>query len=348
MPRSTAAYTIYGHTALRVQNPADNMDVVFNWGTFDFQAPNFLYRFVKGETDYFLSYTDYNRFLFAYAMDNSTIIEQKLNLPSEGKAELFRLLSINVQPENLVYRYDFLFDNCTTRVRDLIETGTENQLSYKELKEPVTFRQLIHSCTAPYPWMTFGIDLLVGSGSDSLIHTRQSLFLPANLMKALDDSPFVISSEEILTATSTPASKSHFWESPMIAGWRVFILGVICCLLSIKNKIPFRIYSAILFLIAGITGCIVLFVTMFSYHPCTSPNWNILWLHPLHFIGFAGCFFKRLPRWITWYHGLNFVVLAGLLIGWCWVPQGLNAAGVPYILCLGLISGVQIKFLYRT
>jgi hypothetical protein len=347
MPRYTAIYTYFGHTALRVQDPVNHEDWVFNWGTFDFDAPNFIYRFVKGETDYFLSYTDYNRFLFAYAMANSTIIEQKLNLPSDGKAALLRLLSINMQPENLVYRYNFLFDNCTSRVRDLIESGTNNQLSYKELENPVTFRDLIHSCTAPYPWATFGIDLLVGSGSDSLIHTRQTLFLPVNLMDALDESPFVLTSEVILTATPE-AVASHFWDSPMLVGWLVFIVCVICCIASIKNKITFRIYGAILFFIAGIAGCIVLFVMLVSYHPCTTENWNILWLNPLYFIGFAGCLFARLPRWIRWYHILNIVLLLGVLVGWCWIPQELNAADIPYILTLGLLSGVQIKFLYRT
>ncbi|GHT02068.1 hypothetical protein FACS189421_14620 [Bacteroidia bacterium] len=227
LPRPNEAYTIYGHTALRLYDPEQRTDVVFNWGTFDFDAPHFLYRFVKGETDYFLSYTDYKHFLYVYSMGNATMVEQVLNLTAEGKEALMQKLSLNLQPENLVYRYNFLFDNCTTRVRDLIEQSTEDQLVYPEQTGTTTFRQLIHSCTEPYPWMTFGIDLLIGSGADSLINARQELFLPLKLKEALDNTPIVISSKQVLTSVPEQVVKRWFWESPLTIGILIFLVYLV-------------------------------------------------------------------------------------------------------------------------
>ncbi|GHT02391.1 membrane protein [Bacteroidia bacterium] len=348
LPRPNEAYTIYGHTALRLYDPEQRTDVVFNWGTFDFDAPHFLYRFVKGETDYFLSYTDYKHFLYVYSMGNATMVEQVLNLTAEGKEALMQKLSLNLQPENLVYRYNFLFDNCTTRVRDLIEQSTEDQLVYPEQTGTTTFRQLIHSCTEPYPWMTFGIDLLIGSGADSLINARQELFLPLKLKEALDNTPIVISSKQVLTSVPEQVVKRWFWESPLTIGILIFLVYLVVAGMGWWKHRKFKGFFAPLFFIAGAAGCLVAFVTLFSYHPCTSPNWNLLWLHPFHLIAFVGYFFKKPNRLISGYHWINLVLLAGLLLGWHWIPQALNPADIPYILCLGLASGFWLLTLNYT
>jgi hypothetical protein len=343
MPRSNEVYTIYGHTALRVQDPVQKIDAVFNWGTFDFNTPHFLYRFVKGETDYFLSVTDYDRFLYTYYMGNATVVEQLLAIPPEGKAQILQLLSVNMQPENLIYRYNFLFDNCTTRVRDLIEKGSDGHFVYPEQTKEITFRELIHSCTNPYPWMTFGIDLLIGSGADSLISVRQELFLPEKLMLVLNP---IYPSKPVLTSVPEPISELRFWDSPLKIGYLILAIYIVIALagasLRAKRSKPFSTFHfpfSILFLVAGAAGCLVAFTTLFSDHPCTSPNWNLLWLHPFHLIAFVGYLFKKSYRFIAWYHVVNLVLLSSLLLGNHWIPQTLNPADIPFILCLGLASG---------
>ena len=354
LPRPNEVYTIYGHTALRVYDPVQHIDAVFNWGTFDFSAPNFLYRFIKGETDYFLSYTDYQTFLQQAALGNATVEEQWLDMPPEGKAKLLQALSENVLPQNRVYRYNFLFDNCTTRVRDMIEYGMNGELRYPESTERVTFRELIHSCTEPYPWMTFGIDLVIGNGADSLISLRRQLFLPLHLKQAMDSTyrlssvdhqfPLVLSSEQVSTSLPTATPVLRFWDSPMKVGLLVlFVYLAIAVVGKLKHR-RFRGLFAPLFLVAGAAGSLILFMVLFSEHPCMSPNWNLLWLHPLHWIGFIGCFGKERSKsgWasvVSWYHALNFVLLLGVLIGWCWVPQALNPGDIPFVLCLMGVSG---------
>ncbi|GHV58630.1 membrane protein [Bacteroidia bacterium] len=340
-PRPAHVYTVYGHTALRLYDPSQYIDMVFNWGTFDVDAPHFLYHFILGETDYFLSYTNYAQFLNTYMAANVTVIEQVLDLSSEGKELLIQKLSANLQPENLIYRYNFLFDNCTTRVRDLIELSSPG-LVYPVQTETTTFRKLIHSCTESYRWMTFGIDLLIGSGADSLISVRQELFLPEKLEEALDPTPVVTSSQKVLKAGLELDFMPWPWESPFIVGFTLLTIYIIVAVYGWLKQWKLKGGFAPLFFIAGAAGCLLAFMAAFSDHPCVSANWNLLWLHPFYFIAFTGCFLRKPYRLITWYHSVNFVLLCGLLLGWHWIPQALNPADIPFILCLALASGYWI------
>ena len=348
-PRSNEVYTVYGHTALRVYDHTRGIDVVYNWGTFNFDAPFFLYHFVKGETDYFLSDVPYEYFHYAYLKGNSTVREQILAIPNESKQAFIDALALNLQPENQEYRYDFLFDNCSTRPRDLIEKYCGGKLVYPEQTEKVTFRDLIHSCTDPYPWMTFGLDLIIGSGADSLVSKRQELFLPVRLMDALNQAvvitengetrPIVASFETIILSAEENTSQQDFWTSPLIVSIIILILFGILLIIELVKKRKFRIPYIIIFLIAGIGGCIVAFVTLLSYHPCTDANWNLLWLHPFHFIGLIGLFLKKSYSLIRWYHWSNFVLLPLFIILSCfWGIQHINSACVPFTLCLLLCS----------
>jgi hypothetical protein len=353
-PSPIEIYTVFGHTALRLCDPTNDTDVVLNWGMFNPHAPNFHYHFVKGETDYYFANMDYKSFFLEYSWKNTTITEQILNIPNENKEALVQILALNLKPENRNYRYNFLFDNCTTRPRDIIEKCCGGKLVYPDQPKQPTFRELIYSCTGPYPWTTFGIDLVIGSGADSLISLRQELFLPEKLMNALDEAtvltpngdefPLVVSSQIILQSSGEEEnSQSVFWNSPLIICSLIFLIYLVLLLAGYYQKKRIRWLPAILFFVAGIAGCIVFMLCFFSVHPCTWPNWNILWLHPLHFIGFAGFLFKKSYPLFRWYHAVNFVLLSGFLLGWYWIPQELHPAFIPLIGCLWLISGYNLK-----
>ncbi|GHT77683.1 membrane protein [Bacteroidia bacterium] len=347
VPHSNEIYTVYGHSALHLSNPAQNLDAVLNWGTFNFHTPFFLYRFMKGETDYFLSYVTYEEFIEYSQKENITVIEQQLELSTEAKEQIFSLIIGNFLPENLYYRYDFLYDNCTTRIRDLIEKGTGHYLADPDTVGKVTYRELLHDCTKPYPWITFGLDLLIGSGADAPVTPRQELFLPMKLMDAVENSSLVISENQILTAQNRVETQPKFWQSPWAAGILLLLIYSTIIVFGIVKHRRFRGALAVLFLVAGLSGIIIAFTTLFSLHPCTSPNWNLLWLHPFHLIAFAGCLFKKSYRWVFWYHAVNFVILSALLIGWHGLPQQLNIADWPYILCLWIASGYWLYSVKR-
>ena len=171
-------YTLFGHTAIRYENPSQGIDVVFNYGLFSFDIPNFALRFSLGETDYRLGVIDYPHFAGEYAYFGRSVWQQTLNLNNEEKAELIRLLQENYRPENRVYRYNFFYDNCATRPRDKIEESISGKVIYPV--EPQdgsrTFREIVHQYCKGHPWARFGIDLCIGSEADRPITQRQMMF----------------------------------------------------------------------------------------------------------------------------------------------------------------------------
>jgi len=361
-PLSKHVWSIFGHTALRVSDPTRKLDIVLNWGEFDTEAPNFIFHFIEGKTDYFLSYAPYRGFILYFAREGASIIEQTLNIPDDKKADLLSFLQTNLLPENVGYRYNFVFDNCTTRPRDIIERFCGGKLIYPNQTQPVTFRQLFHQYTCPYPWLELGIDCVIGSGADSLISFRNELFLPEKLMNALNRSvvelpdgssqPIVLDSKTLVQPPDTQHSQLAFWAHPLAVGWLIFFLFLALSILVYYKHLPFAFHLspftfhllpfALLFFVAGAGGCIVAMLNFFSLHPCVQANWNILWLHPLHFIAVAGFFFRKSCRWIQWYHVANFLLLSGFLSGWHWIPQELNIAFIPFILSLWMVSGLQV------
>jgi hypothetical protein len=357
-PLSKHVWAIFGHTALRVSDPARKTDTVLNWGMFDTEIPNFLLHFVEGKTDYFLSAIPYQYFISQCEFEGATVFEQTINIPEGKKTDLLRFLQTNLLPENIGYRYNFVFDNCTTRPRDIIERFCGGTLIYPEQTHSVTFRQLFHQYTRPYPWLEMGIDCVIGSGADSLITFRNELFLPEKLMNALnnsvvklpdgDERPIVLDSKTIVRPPVSQSTQLAFWDHPIATGWLIFFIYLALCIIFALRLSPFTfrlLPFALLFFVAGAGGCIVFMLNFFSVHPCVQANWNILWLHPLHFIAVVGFFFRKSYRWIRWYHAANFVLLSCFLLGSHWIPQELNLAFIPFILCLWMVSGLQVVIL---
>ena len=356
-PHSKAVWTIFGHTALRISDPVRNFDIVLNWGTFDSGKPNFVLNFAEGKTDYFLSAPPFRYAIQEYIFDNVTMIEQVLNIPDNEKEALLKSLQINLLPENIEYRYSFVLDNCTTRPRDIIERYCGGKLIYPEQTQPITFRKLFHQYTKNYPWTEFGIDCVIGSGADSTITFRNELFLPVKLMDALDRSvvkhidgdeqPIVLAKKMILQSPDSQPVQLYFWDKPVIIGFIIFAIYLVLVIVAYLKKYRFSFPFALLFFIFGTGGCIVAMLSFFSLHPCVQSNWNILWINPLHFIAFTGFFFRKSYCLIRWYHTANFVLLSGFLLGWYWIPQELNVAFIPLILCLWVVSGLQLVVLKK-
>ena len=162
-------YALFGHTAIRYQNFSRGVDLVFNYGMFSFNTPHFVYRFVKGETDYQLGITPYPYFESEYAFRGSSVYQQILNLTYSEKMSLLKLLQDNYLPENRIYRYNYFYDNCTTRARDQIEKSIQGQVVYPSVSWHKTFRGIVHEFTKGSPWDELGIDLCLGAEADKPI-----------------------------------------------------------------------------------------------------------------------------------------------------------------------------------
>ncbi|MFR3188327.1 MAG: DUF4105 domain-containing protein [Phocaeicola sp.] len=237
-------YALFGHTALRYQNFTDKTDVVFNYGMFSFRTPNFIYRFVKGETDYQLGITPYPYFESEYAMRGSSVYQQELNLTADEKRCLLNRLKENYRPENRIYRYNYFYDNCTTRARDQVEQSIRGKVVYPGEATAHSFRSIIHEFTGSSPWNQLGIDLCLGAEADEKINKRLQMFSPLYMHDFASQAYIVnedgthrpLVKQEMKIVDVTPEEpRSAFPLSPMAAASLFFSSECLCCLAAMEE-----------------------------------------------------------------------------------------------------------------
>ncbi len=356
-PWPGAVYALFGHTALWVHDDSTGVDAAFNYGFFDPTQPYFIYHFLRGETDYILGVTSYEDFISEYRQKGVNVYEQELNLTQEELQNLWKALYINSLPENRRYRYNYLYDNCATRPRDMVEKCVQGKIIYPQDNNEQTFRDLIHECVHPYPWLEFGIDLLVGNEADRRADTREKMFLPMHLMNAFKEAR-VVKNDTLRyplvknTLLVLPGNTAVLQQQNDKAGFTplpaallllfVTLLISIVQLVKLSNPKFSTIYDTLLFGIAGIGGAVIFFLLFFSEHPATNPNWNFVWLNIFAFI-FAILFWVRPAKKMVYiYHFINFVVLTVFLMLWWLIPQQLPLATIPFSMSLWLRSGTNV------
>lgn len=342
-------YELEGHTALRFVDPVTGDDVTVNWGLFDFDAPNFVYRFVKGETDYCVGAAPTPFFLTAYGRQGRRVVEQELNLTPAQATRLRELVIENLRPENRVYRYNYVLDNCSTRPLRLIEKVVGDTLSYGSAalapEVTTTFRNAMRHYHVNYPWYQFGIDLALGSGIDRPITVSEAAFAPESL-EIMMESAMLPGGEKVVKATSTlvngtaeggPLTATPWWLTPMF--W-CSVVALISIYFSVKQlrsgnfrgTTATRIFDTLLFGLFGVLGLILTFLIFVSVHEATSPNWLYLWLNPLCFIAVAGVWVKRAKVLLFSYQIANFALLIALVVIFLCGIQSPNPAFYPLII----------------
>lgn len=368
-PWDGVVYALFGHTAIRVSDTIQinldeyglrprNFDFVFNYGLFSFNTPNFEFRFVKGETDYSVGAVPFPYYLAEYQEREVGVIEQVLNLTQKEKQDILNALLINALPENRIYRYNFFYDNCATRPRDIIEKYIDGTIEYTPTNKEQSYRDLVHECVSIEPWTRFGIDLVIGADADKTITDRQKDFLPLYLMRAYEgakikndsiEKPLLRTTHDILTASP---KQSHYMkqvdnsiiDEPLITGCILLVFTILFSILVYKKGwfTIGKLFDTLLFLVAGAAGCVIFFLMFFSEHPCTNPNWNIMWLNPLQLIVAFLFFVKSLSKYIYYYHFINFASLLLFLLAWCLIPLRIEIAFIPYILAIAIRSVMNI------
>lgn len=300
-------YSLYGHTALRWHDLSKGDDIAFNWGVFDFHKPYFVLRFVFGLTDYELGAYPYPLFLQEYKAYGSSVTEQVLNLTTEEKLAVKQALIDNLQPENKVYRYNYFYDNCSLRPRDIIEKCVVGKVEYAPREDYApTYREMVRSCTRNHPWGTFGNDMLLGLRADQTTDMRQQEFLPENLMYDIDRATIYANGEyrplvkerRIALQSGVQIIEQDFPLTPTECACLLLILSIIIALMEWKRRKTFKYWDAILMTVQGLAGC-VLFVMIFSQHPTTSLNLQLLLLNPLPLFFIPAVLRRRETRWWT-------------------------------------------------
>jgi len=286
-------YSIYGHNAIRIQDKSAQSDIVYNYGTFDFDTPGFMVKFMRGKLPYLLAEGDFNRFMREYQYFERAVTEQVLDLDSIQKHKIIDALSINMLPENRAYKYDFFMDNCATRLRDILQnnvngiTWDQSSASFK------TFRQIIKEYQQPLPWTNFGIDLIIGAKADRKTTLMEETFIPDYLANALNEvmvkdasnKKIVLSTRELITfpAESQLNRFISFLLSPLFFFLILLIVEINILLRSLKNKQNKWIsrYDSLWFWVITFCSLLMVFMWFGTDHIPTKNNWNLLWASPL-------------------------------------------------------------------
>lgn len=285
----TEVYAVYGHTALRIEVPSEGIDVAVNYGLFDFGKPNFVYLFIKGETDYMVGAVSYPIFEREYTERGSSVTLQELNLTEAEKVALIKSLDDNLRPENREYRYNFLYNNCSTKARDKVEEVLGGDVVLAGTDSVATYRSIIHQYTADYPWMQFGIDYLLGLKADRPIGAREQMFAPEYLKGYTAATQLVVSgrtypyvaSERVVEPIAPQPDTFTFMLTPMQL--MILLLLFTACVCTLEYLVERRQwwYDVLLLLVQGLMGCVVAFLFFFSGHPTVGSNLHVIYLNPL-------------------------------------------------------------------
>ncbi len=336
----------FGHSAIRVIDSNAVTDHVYNYGTFDFDDPNFYLKFVKGQLRYYVNIESFNDFVFYYKQMQRGITEQVLNLTEQEKRNIKNTLNENVKEENKYYQYEFFKDNCTTRLRDIIKKNhSPAPVLPAIMPSSFTYRNAIHQYLdkGNMPWSKLGIDILLGAKTDAVMTSEEQEFLPDNLKIALDscrNTRMVASSKQIYPFEEGMSLLPFF--KPMFFSIALLLLFMAVHLkklffgsikkLSIKMETVVKIMDYSLFIIVGLLGVLLIFMWWGTDHSMTKNNYNLLWASPL-FLLYAFVLHKKnnFVKTISFYGGIFLLVL---LCSWYFLPQQLNIALIQIVILL--------------
>ena len=346
-------YSIFGHSAIRINDPDSGVDWVFNYGVFDFNDPNFYPNFVRGKLNYILAVSSYKNFERGYVFEDRYIYEQVLNLSLTEKQMLLDSLAINYLPENRYYLYDFLFDNCATRIRDIFVEAIPSTLTfdYSELDEGLSFRELLMPNLVGKPWPELGINLLLGVSADKTAQPWEYMFLPEHLQTAFKN--VSIARDSLAISLAQPAnvllegdavSATKFRHAPLLVFLLLLILSGCFTFVNLRKGRVNNWFDKFLFGVIGLLGIILAFQWFGSDHAVMSNNYNLLWAHPLHFIAAIILSLKGFGKAKRIYFGINLVLMVLLMLFWFILPQNLPFAMLPVVATLAIRSAVIFSF----
>lgn len=333
------SYTIYGHTALRIAIQGTDFDMAYNWGIFDFSTPNFVYRFAKGKLDYLLGAYPYERFLEEYISEGRSVWSQKLNLTAAEKEKLFELINENLKPENRKYRYDFFFDNCATRVRDIVIAAASDTVIVPAKEKKQSFRQLVDPYQKVLPWLDLGADMLLGLQSDQKASVSEEMFLPIFLRDNFANTVIVHAGVrepltgpvETVVDMPAPSGAAKRWV-PQAVLWLLFLFVALVTFILRKPGLE-KATDFVLYFLYSAIALVLVFTNIFSEHDALHLNLLFLGINiliPVLFVMlFTRCKAVKLSR-------------LALALSALWIPvsliagQGINPALIPLVLTIML------------
>ncbi len=327
----TELYSTFGHTAIRLIDSSSHIDIVFNYGTFNFDEPGFIFKFLKGSLPYYLSTENFTSFKTQYQWEERGMLEQVLNATVAQKAAIKAFLKNNIKEEHKYYQYDFSGENCTSRIRDIIslQIDSAHSLNTKPvMAEKSTYRQALHEYLnlEGNEWNKFGVDILIGAVGDKEMSVKESLYLPDNLMEALDSNQNLITSKNILLAAPYLQPSRHSKKPLFICCLLALILIALSFIKNSKLQSALTVIHSFYFFILAVLGSLALFMWLGSNYTLCKTNWNVLWMLPLHFLTSVFVFKQRANyfRFLFFWHIL-------FLVTHFFIGQQFNIAIYPFV-----------------
>jgi len=324
-------YSTFGHSAIRVLDPANRLDRCYNYGTFDFEQPNFILKFCRGKLLYFLDIEPYKGFERGNLLDQRSMKEQILNLNTEQKQLLFNHLQENAREENRYYKYDFFYDNCATRIRDIVEKTFAQSLAWdsSRLALGTTMRQLLNPYMASQPWTHFGMNLGLGYAADRRALAKDFMFLPDFMHEMFASAringsvPLVVGERHVPEMSfPKPEFNPGFFGRPLWVMSLVALIG----LASMFNRRTERIFDTLFWFVLGVAGLVLALLWFATDHSATKTNFNLLWALPTHLLVFWR---SHKSGWIRQYFIAAGALALLTLIFWKIIPQEMPVAAMP-------------------
>src|SRR5690554_3065834 len=334
----------FGHSGFRIKDPRLGIDEVYNYGIYDFNTPNFYLKFAQGKLNYLIGKNTYEDFYTSYVYQNRTIQEQTLNLSQTEKQQIYDYLLNNIKPENRAYLYDFFFDNCATRIKDVLVANTNSKVVFNDPKnlQPKTFRTLIHDQLDSNSWGSVGIDLALGSVIDRPATPEEYMFLPQYIhtffgaATCANTQENLVKKDELLfekQVVNTP--KNNLFSPYVIFG----LLGLIIIAITYsdyKKQTRTKLLDLLIFSITGLIGVLILFLWFATDHEATAQNYNLLWAFALNLVVLGQLITPTPKLWFIKY--LKFLVIMLCLLSFHWLVgiQVFAIALLPLLIALGL------------
>jgi len=343
-------YSLFGHSALRIKNPINGQDLVVNWGLFEFSESQFQfgYDFAKGRLKYYLGIQLMSNFITEYRRSKRGIREQVLNLSNQEKYQIIQLLEENYKPENRKYKYEFFYDNCSSRLRDVIKkVFGENINFYQSPKSnKFTFRETIHLYLESFPWLKLGIDLVLGKKIDKLVSNENLMFLPLNVEEIFDKS-LVENNGSIKNLVKSKNTLIESFENKNklnnIGFYSWILLAITLLLIIFKLDKALGVWSSLNLFIIGLLGIVLVFMWIGTDHNATKMNFNLLWASPFHFILIFYLIKESWNNFTYWYLILSLILIFTTILFWFTLTQEFNSFVKPIILELVIIYYYYFK-----
>lgn len=332
----------FGHNAFRIKDAVNNLDKTFDYGRFDFEAPNFYLNFARGKLNYSLGTSNYYDFLSFYIRQNRNVKEQTLNLSQLEKQKLFNFLVENYKPENRAYLYEFFFDNCATKIKDVTNIALNSNITFnapKDFKQE-TFRTLIHNNLNRNSWGSLGIDVALGSVIDRKASPEEHMFLPENIYKFFENAtitsnnkPLVKESKIIFTQKEVLKS-NNFLLSPLFVFGMLGLLILFVTYKDHKNKKHSKWLDIALFTITGLIGLFILLLWFATDHTGTHQNYNLLWAFALNIFMIPQLIKTKTSQWFIKYLKLLVILLCLMTLHWLIGVQVFAIGLIPFLVAL--------------